>query len=239
PRRGAAQTGPRRHQLGRLLVPDRSELQVVEKRLPHPRNPDHLQGPHHGHLEDVGRHHPRGPVPAGEAEAGRREIMSRAGSPVLEPSATPVTPPDRSGAPGADPTAHPQRTHDAHAESDAESGKAPPPARPQGVSVIIVSYNVRELLDACLQSLQVAAAHLERTQGARTEVIVFDNDSRDGTVTLLKPRWPQVTWVASDRNLGFGSGCNRGAALATQDLLLFLNPDTLVREDTLAVMLDF
>lgn len=165
--------------------------------------------------------------------------MSGAGSPVPEPSATPVTPPDRSGAPGADPTAHPQRTHDAHAESDAESGKAPPPARPQGVSVIIVSYNVRELLDACLQSLQVAAAHLERTQGARTEVIVFDNDSRDGTVTLLKPRWPQVTWVASDRNLGFGSGCNRGAALATQDLLLFLNPDTLVREDTLAVMLDF
>lgn len=114
-----------------------------------------------------------------------------------------------------------------------------PPERPRGVSVIIVSYNVRELLDACLQSLQVAAAHLARERGARTEIIVFDNDSRDGTVTLLKPRWPQVTWVPSDRNLGFGSGCNRGAAIATQDLLLFLNPDTLVREDTLAVMLDF
>ncbi len=113
------------------------------------------------------------------------------------------------------------------------------PTRPQGVSVVIVSYNVRELLDACLQSLQVAAAHLARERGAHTEIIVFDNDSRDGTVTLLKPRWPDVTWVPSDRNLGFGSGCNRGAALATQDLLLFLNPDTLVREDTLAVMLDF
>lgn len=110
---------------------------------------------------------------------------------------------------------------------------------PRGVSVVIVSYNVRELLDACLQSLRVAAAHLERVRGAKTEIIIFDNDSRDGTLTLLKPRWPDVTWVASDRNLGFGSGCNRGAALAQHDLLLFLNPDTLVREDTLAVMADF
>lgn len=131
------------------------------------------------------------------------------------------------------------------------TGGAPPqdpdpdlrlPARPQGVSgvsVIIVSYNVRELLDACLQSLQVAAAHVERERGVRTEIIVFDNDSRDGTITLLRPHWPRVTWVPSDRNLGFGSGCNRGAALATQDLFLFLNPDTLVREDTLTVMVDF
>lgn len=108
-----------------------------------------------------------------------------------------------------------------------------------GLSVIIVSYNVRELLDACLQSLRHAAASLQRERGAATEIIVFDNDSRDGTVTLLKPRWPEVSWIASDRNLGFGSGCNRGAATATHDHLLFLNPDTLVREDTLTVMLDF
>jgi len=113
------------------------------------------------------------------------------------------------------------------------------PTRSHGVSVVIVSYNVRELLDACLQSLRHAAAHLERERGAVAEIIIFDNDSRDGTVSLLKPRWPDLTWIASDRNLGFGSGCNRGAATATQDLLLFLNPDTLVREDTLTVMFDF
>src|SRR5690606_34839147 len=109
------------------------------------------------------------------------------------------------------------------------------PTRPKGVSVVIVSYNVRELLDACLQSLRHAAAAF----GGPVEIIVFDNDSRDGTVSLLKPRWPGVTWIASDRNLGFGTGCNRGAAVATHDMLLFLNPDTLVREDTLAVMRDF
>lgn len=106
---------------------------------------------------------------------------------------------------------------------------------PRGVSVIIVSYNVRELLDACLQSIRHAAEHFDGT----VETIVFDNDSRDGTVALLQPRWPDVTWIASDRNLGFGTGCNRGAAAATQDLVLFLNPDTLVREDTFAVMRDF
>jgi GT2 family glycosyltransferase len=105
-----------------------------------------------------------------------------------------------------------------------------------GISVVIVSYNVRGLLDACLQSLRHAAARLAREAGAPTEIIVFDNDSRDGTVSLLKPRWPEVVWIASDRNLGFGTGCNRGAAVATHDLLLFLNPDTLVREDTLTVM---
>jgi GT2 family glycosyltransferase len=104
-----------------------------------------------------------------------------------------------------------------------------------GVSVVIVSYNVREILDACLQSLHHAAAAFDGT----VEVIVFDNASRDATVSLLRPRWPGVVWIASDRNLGFGTGCNRGAAVATQELLLFLNPDTLVREDTLRVMRDF
>lgn len=108
-----------------------------------------------------------------------------------------------------------------------------------GISVIIVSYNVRELLDACLQSVRHAAAHFARERGGKLEVVVFDNDSRDGTISLLKPRWPDLTWIASDRNLGFGTGCNRGAAAATQDLLLFLNPDTLVREDTFTVMADF
>jgi GT2 family glycosyltransferase len=107
--------------------------------------------------------------------------------------------------------------------------------RANGISVVIVSYNVRELLDACLQSVRHAAAAF----GGPVEVIVFDNDSRDGTVSLLRPRWPEVVWIPSDRNLGFGTGCNRGAAAASHDLLLFLNPDTLVREDTFQVMGDF
>ncbi len=109
------------------------------------------------------------------------------------------------------------------------------PSEARGISVVIVSYNVREYLDACLQSIHHAAARFEGT----VEVIVFDNDSRDGTLQLLKPRYSKVIWLASDRNLGFGSGCNRGAAMATQPLLLFLNPDTLISESTFSVMWDF
>lgn len=110
----------------------------------------------------------------------------------------------------------------------AEAAKGP------GISVVIVSYNVREYLDACIQSVYHAAAAFP----GKVEVIVFDNDSRDGTLALLKPRYPDVTWMASDRNLGFGTGCNRGAAVSTQDLILFLNPDTLVAADTFQVMQD-
>lgn len=115
------------------------------------------------------------------------------------------------------------------------SGTPEVPAKGPGLSLIIVSYNVREYLDACLQSV----FHAAETFSGRIEVIVFDNDSRDGTLALLKPRYPEVIWLKSDRNLGFGTGCNRGAAVSTQELLLFLNPDTLVAENTFQVMWDF
>lgn len=123
------------------------------------------------------------------------------------------------------------------AESGTEPEAAPADESPRnpGISIVIVSYNVREYLDACIQSIH----HAAETFAGAIEIIVFDNDSRDGTLTLLKPRYPEVTWLKSDRNLGFGTGCNRGAALATQDLILFLNPDTLVSQDTFQVMWDF
>ncbi|HKP95637.1 MAG TPA: glycosyltransferase [Fibrobacteria bacterium] len=132
--------------------------------------------------------------------------------------------------PAPEPEADPGRDRtDPEAIGVAEAPKNP------GISVIIVSYNVREYLDACIQSIY----HAAETFAGDIEVIVFDNHSRDGTLALLKPRYPEVIWLKSDRNLGFGTGCNRGAALATQDLLLFLNPDTLVSENTFQVMWDF
>jgi GT2 family glycosyltransferase len=120
-------------------------------------------------------------------------------------------------------------------ERTAPTEAAQEPAKGPGISIVIVSYNVREYLDACIQSIYHAAAKF----AGDIEVIVFDNDSRDGTLTLLKPRYPEIIWLKSDRNLGFGTGCNRGAAVASQDLLLFLNPDTLVSEDTFQVMWEF
>jgi GT2 family glycosyltransferase len=129
----------------------------------------------------------------------------------------------------------PPEASDQKGEGPEESPSGGDAPKLPGISVVIVSYNVREYLDACLQSVY----HAAETFPGTVEVIVVDNDSRDGTLTLLKPRYPEATWLKSDRNLGFGTGCNRGAAMSTQDLLLFLNPDTLVAENTFHVMRDF
>jgi GT2 family glycosyltransferase len=72
---------------------------------------------------------------------------------------------------------------------------------------------------------------------AQVEVIVVDNASTDGGVDAVASRWAhdaRVRIVRNTRNLGFGTACNRGAATATGDALLFLNPDCAVAPDTLA-----
>jgi len=72
---------------------------------------------------------------------------------------------------------------------------------------------------------------------AKVEVIVVDNASSDGCVDAIASRWrddARVRVVRNATNLGFGTGCNRGAAIASGDALLFLNPDCVVAPDTLA-----
>ncbi len=102
------------------------------------------------------------------------------------------------------------------------------------LSIVIVSYKVREKLRLCLESLRT------QVEGSpRHEVIVVDNDSRDGTVEQLADSFPEVRFLAMDRNLGFSIGCNRGAALASGGWILSLNPDTIVYPDTLRDVLEF
>lgn len=104
--------------------------------------------------------------------------------------------------------------------------------RPE-ISVIIVSYNVRDLLESCLQSLYTALA------GISHEVFVVDNRSDDGTVEMVRRRFPEVLLIASEENLGFARGNNLALARARGETLLLLNPDTLVQEDTVSAMLRF
>ena len=105
--------------------------------------------------------------------------------------------------------------------------------RPE-LSIVIVSYKVRDRLRLCLESLRT------QIEGApRFEVIVVDNDSGDGTIEQLPESFPEVRFLAMDRNLGFSIGCNRGAALATGEWILFLNPDTVVYPETLRDVLAF
>ncbi|MFW6438161.1 MAG: glycosyltransferase, partial [Armatimonadota bacterium] len=95
------------------------------------------------------------------------------------------------------------------------------------LSICIVSYNCRELLAACLRSIE------EHNGGLDVEVVVVDNASADDTVEMLKGEFPSVLTVVSDENLGFARGTNLAVEHASADTLLLLNPDTEVREGTL------
>jgi GT2 family glycosyltransferase len=93
------------------------------------------------------------------------------------------------------------------------------------LSVIIVNYNVKYFLEQCLHSVMKATAALP------AEVVVVDNASTDNSVEYLKPMFPSVQFIASEKNLGFGKANNRALERCTGKYILFLNPDTLVAED--------
>jgi GT2 family glycosyltransferase len=113
------------------------------------------------------------------------------------------------------------------------------------LSVIIVSWNVQQLLRACLRSLQTSPgisicppAALPDADGALTmEVIVVDNASHDGSAEMVAADFPWVHLIASECNLGFTGGNNLGLASSSRGRsVLFLNPDTEVVGGALQTM---
>ncbi|MDI6870787.1 MAG: glycosyltransferase family 2 protein [Bacillota bacterium] len=90
------------------------------------------------------------------------------------------------------------------------------------LSVIIVSYNTRELLKECLESIHAAEPQVEY------EVIVVDNNSSDGSPDMVRSRFPEVVVQANPENLGFSAACNQGIRLSTGRYVLLLNSDTVV-----------
>jgi GT2 family glycosyltransferase len=107
------------------------------------------------------------------------------------------------------------------------------------LSVIIVSWNVRSLLDGCLESLRPWLNHESAGAEAPAEIIVVDNASSDGTVAWLRTAWPHVQVLASAKNLGFGRANNAGLARARGEWLLLLNPDTLVQPGAVETLITF
>ena len=65
------------------------------------------------------------------------------------------------------------------------------------------------------------------------EVIVVDNHSTDDSIPYLQPRFPEVKFIINEANTGFASACNKGVMHAHGEFILFLNPDTIIAEDTL------
>ncbi len=95
---------------------------------------------------------------------------------------------------------------------------APSPATPD-VSVIIVSFNTREVLRQCLQSVKDDAS------GIATEIIVVDNASTDGSPEMIEQDFPEVVLVRSAINLGFGEGNNVALRMARGRYFVLLNSD--------------
>jgi len=102
---------------------------------------------------------------------------------------------------------------------------------PPALSIIILSWNVRDLLRACLKSLPLANPDLE--------VIVVDAASADGSAEMVRAGFPAVKLIASHENLGYTRGNNLGLRAASGRYLLVLNPDTEVVGDGLAQMLAY
>jgi GT2 family glycosyltransferase len=101
------------------------------------------------------------------------------------------------------------------------------------LSVIIVNYNVRDFLENALRSV------FEALRGIDGEVIVVDNASDDGSVEMVRSKFPSVSVIASPRNLGFAAGNNLALREARGRYLLLLNPDTVVQEDTFQTIVRF
>lgn len=97
------------------------------------------------------------------------------------------------------------------------------------LSIIIVSFNTRQLLDDCLAA--IAAAD---TPPGGLEVIVVDNASQDGSQEMVAQKYPDMRLLALSENLGFAAANNRGTAVAQGDYILFLNSDTRIDPDALA-----
>jgi len=123
---------------------------------------------------------------------------------------------------------------------------------PPDISIIILSWNVRDLLRACLTSLVRSDDSAQRPFGVSrqatkvtttsltpqptVEVIVVDAASADGSAEMVRAEFPHVKLIASDENLGYTRGNNVGLRAATGRYFLILNPDTEIVGDALAQM---
>jgi GT2 family glycosyltransferase len=97
-------------------------------------------------------------------------------------------------------------------------------AREITLSVVLVTYNDGDIAAA-------AAAELARQLRTGDEIVVLDNASADGTADVVERAAPSATVIRSATNTGFAAGCNRAAAAASGELLVFLNPDVLPAPD--------
>ena len=95
------------------------------------------------------------------------------------------------------------------------------------LSVVVLCWNDSKVIDPCLHSIFDETEHLDY------EVIVSDNGSTDGSLDLIRTKYPRVRIVENGENLGFARGNNAGIAEAQGEYILILNPDTIIHDRAL------
>ncbi|MCB0770208.1 MAG: glycosyltransferase [Flavobacteriales bacterium] len=101
------------------------------------------------------------------------------------------------------------------------------------LSVIIVNYNVRAYLEQCLRTVQ------EAMKGIEGDVFVVDNQSTDGSVEMVREKFPAVKLIANTVNVGFSRANNQAIRASEAEYVVLLNPDTVVGEDVFNKVISF
>lgn len=101
------------------------------------------------------------------------------------------------------------------------------------LSVIILSYNTKDITQKCLLKLNEAKNYCEGRLGNKVKIIVLDNASSDGSVEMVKEDYPQVKLIASKENSGFSKGNNLCLKQVKTPFILLLNSDVYVEEESL------
>ncbi len=100
------------------------------------------------------------------------------------------------------------------------------------LSIIVVNWNTKEALKECLESIYASGLD-------SSEIIVADNASEDGSISMLEEEFPQARLIKNARNVGFARAINQGVGLSMGRYLLFLNSDTLLEPGALEEMVHF
>ncbi|MBR0101257.1 MAG: glycosyltransferase, partial [Treponema sp.] len=101
------------------------------------------------------------------------------------------------------------------------------------VSVIIVNFNTKDLLQNCLRSIY------EQTANVTIEVLVSDNGSTDGSLEMVRQQFPQTILLENNANLGFGKANNIAAKQAHGKYIFYLNSDTELKNNAIKYFFDY
>ena len=99
------------------------------------------------------------------------------------------------------------------------------------ISIVIVNWKAKDFLKKCLKSI------FDYQNDYQVEVFVVDNDSQDGSVEMLKEKFPQVKLIQNEKNSGYCGGNNVGIKNANGEFIIILNPDTIVESNLIDKLL--